>query len=83
MGAKPILTTTMKTTLEIDEVKLKNLMRLKKIKTRREAVDFALSEATRKAEMDAFFGTVMDHSEYVDVVAEDYDLETLRNKEIP
>lgn len=83
MASFPILKPIMKTTLEIDEVKLKNLMHLRKIKTRREAVDYALSEATHKAEMEAFFETVMDHSEYVNVIAEDYDLEALRNREMP
>lgn len=47
--------TLMKTTIDIDEAKLKRVMRLTGLKTRKAAVDFALSEAERLARVDQLF----------------------------
>jgi hypothetical protein len=43
----------MKTTIDLDENKLISVMRLKGFKTRKEAVDYALTEAERRARVDA------------------------------
>jgi len=74
----------MKATLEIDEPKLLRLMQLTGIKTRKQAVDYALTEAERIARLNRVMQTPL----YV--VAEDepvidpaYDLQTLREKEKP
>jgi Arc/MetJ family transcription regulator len=42
----------MKTTVDLDEKKLRNVMKLKGIKTRKEAIDYALAEAERRAKLD-------------------------------
>lgn len=41
----------MKTTVEIDEGKLENIMRVMDFKTRKEAIDWSLTEAERLAVM--------------------------------
>jgi 2-hydroxychromene-2-carboxylate isomerase len=41
----------MKTTIDLDEAKLKNVMKLTGIKTRKAAVDYALAEVERKARL--------------------------------
>lgn len=51
-GQKCRIYTRMKTTIDLDEKKLRNVMKLKGIKTRREAIDYALAEAERRAKLD-------------------------------
>ena len=74
----------MKTTIELDEAKLERLMKLTGIATRREAIDFALTEAERAAKVRAaiaqpFFEGVEEGL----VVFRDYDVKALREREKP
>lgn len=74
----------MKTTIDLDEEKLKRVMRLTGLKTRKAAVDFALTEAERIARIESFYREplyVVKEGE--PVVDPDYDLEALRSGEKP
>jgi Arc/MetJ family transcription regulator len=68
-----------KTTIELDEQKLKRVMQLTGIKTRKEAIDFALTEAERIAALDSYYQKDF----YIDdaslVVDPDYDVLAKRN----
>ena len=74
----------MKTTIELDEAKLERVMKLTGLATRREAIDFALTQAERAARVKAllsrpFFEGVTDKV----IVDPDYDVLALRRKERP
>jgi hypothetical protein len=72
-----------KTTIELDEKKLIRLMKLTGIKTRKEAIDYALTEAERVARINAFY----QHDFYVDsegpIIDPQFDLLALRHREKP
>ncbi len=73
----------MKTTIDLDDKKLLRVMRLAGLKTRKEAIDYALTEAERLAKI----RKVLSESIYVepdgDVVDPNYDLSRLREAEKP
>jgi Arc/MetJ family transcription regulator len=73
----------MKTTIDIDEEKLKRIMELTGIKTRKEAVDYALAEVERLARI----RQLLDRPFYLetegDVLDPAYDLMKLRELEKP
>ena len=73
----------MKTTIDLDEKKLQRLMRLTGIRTRKEAVDYALTEAEKLAKTREF----LSRSIYIDpsgeVIDPRYDLLKLRELEKP
>lgn len=73
----------MKTTIEIDEPKLLSLMELTEIKTRKEAIDFALTEAVRQAKIKKLLETRFTPEELADAIDPAYDLMALREKEKP
>ena len=59
----------MKTTIEIDEQKLERVMKLAGLKTRKAAIDFALTQAERWAKINRLFSEpffVDDRSEVID-----------------
>ena len=73
----------MKTTIEIDEEKLKRVMRLTGARTRRSAVDYALS-CTEKAErLRTVFETPLPDEEYRGALDPAYDLASVRNVDRP
>lgn len=74
----------MKTTIDLDEAKLERVMKLTGLTTRREAIDFALTQAERAAKVKAllsrpFFEGIADKV----VVDPAYDVLALRRKEKP
>ena len=72
----------MKKTVELDEKKVKNLMRLGGFKTQREAIDFALTHGERIAKaLAAFKGDLFTGNG--PVVDADYDLMKLRESDRP
>lgn len=73
----------MKTTIEIDEPKLLDFMELTGIKTRREAIDFALTEAGRQARIQRMLQKTFTAEELADSVDPTYDLMALREQEKP
>ena len=73
----------MKTTIEIDEKKLQSVMRLKKFKTRKEAVDYALTEAEQAAKLQHVLETPMFLDVEGDIIDPNYDLIKVRNMDLP
>lgn len=70
----------MKTTIEIDEEKLDAVMRTAGFKTRRETVDWALSEALRIAMINKVLEEPWTVAEAKAAVDPDYDVIALRNE---
>ena len=73
----------MKTTIEIDEEKLETVMRLGGFKTRKEAIDWALTEAERLARINQIKANIWTADMLKDVIDPNYDLMAMRRKEIP
>ena len=73
----------MKTTIDVDDKKLRRLMKLTGLKTRKETVDFALTEAERLAKV----RRLLDGPFYVvaagDVIDPGYDIVKMRKLEKP
>jgi Arc/MetJ family transcription regulator len=72
----------MKTTIEIDEAKLDRLMSLTGLKTRKEAVDWALTEAERIARIDQIAAHPWDSARVMEAVDADYDILAIRNQSV-
>jgi len=70
-----------KTTIELDEEKLKRVMQLTGIKTRKAAIDFALTEAERIAAIDSFYQKTFYVDEAGSIVDPEYDVLTQRNED--
>jgi Arc/MetJ family transcription regulator len=73
-----------KTTVELDEEKLRRVMELTGLKTRKDAIDYALSQAERAAKMARLFArprTTKD--ELKGALDPKYDLTALREREKP
>lgn len=75
--------TRMKTTIEIDESKLKRVMKLTGLKTRKAAVDYALTQAERFAKLDRFFEKPFYVQGEGEVIDPGYDVLKLRQLEKP
>jgi Arc/MetJ family transcription regulator len=74
----------MKTTVELDEQKLLRVMELTGLKTRKEAIDFALSEAERAAKIAKLFARPRrSKDELQNLLDPEYDLAALRAQEKP
>ncbi|MEM6912283.1 MAG: type II toxin-antitoxin system VapB family antitoxin [Verrucomicrobiota bacterium] len=73
----------MKTTIDIDESKLRSLMELRGFKTRKEAIDHALTEAERQAKLDWVFSADEDEDLEEPVIDPNYDLKKMREMDKP
>ena len=73
----------MKATIEFDEKRVKRLMKLTGLKSRREAIEYALREAERAARVHRFLKSLLPDSEYAGSVAGDYDVMVVREKDTP
>jgi hypothetical protein len=73
----------MKTTIDLDEGKLKRVMKLAGIGTRKEAIDAALTELERKAKLNHFFANALPHEAYKNAIDPKYNLMKLRNAAKP
>ena len=71
-----------KTTIEIDEDKLERVMSLGSFKTRKEAMDWALTEAERIATLDHIAATPWSSSILQDAVDPNYDPISLRREPV-
>jgi Arc/MetJ family transcription regulator len=71
----------MKTTIDLDEGKLRRIMTLTGIKTRKEAVDHALTEAERLARLNALFARRWSAQDLTAAVEPDYNPLKLREQE--
>ena len=72
----------MKTTIEIDEEKLKRVMQLGGFGTRKEAVDWALTEAERIARINRLAEEEWTAQSLKDAVDPHYDLLAMRRAEV-
>jgi Arc/MetJ family transcription regulator len=72
----------MKTTIEIDEEKLARIMNLTGLKTRKEAVDWALTEAERIAGMNRIAEEPWDAAFLKDAVDPAYDILEMRRSAV-
>ncbi len=72
----------MKTTIEIDDEKLEKIMRMSGIGTRKEAVDWALTEGLRIATMNSIEKSAWTVKEAKGAVDEDYDILAIRNAKV-
>jgi Arc/MetJ family transcription regulator len=73
----------MKTTIDLDESKLLRLMDLTGIKTRKEAINYALTEAERMARYHQLMARDWTEEEIKDALDPSYDLAALSEKEKP
>jgi Arc/MetJ family transcription regulator len=69
----------MKTTIEIDDEKLDKIMTLSGIGTRKDAVDWALTEGVRLATMNAIEKNPWTLKETTEAVDPDYDIIAIRH----
>jgi len=72
----------MKTTIEIDDSKLLRVMALTGLKTRKEAVDWALTEAERIARVDHIAANPWDSATVRESVEPGYDVLSIRNQSV-
>lgn len=73
----------MKTTIDLDEEKLLRVMKLTGLKTRKEAINFALTETERAAKLKKLFSKPIPSKEWVDAIDPNYDLMALREMDKP
>ena len=73
----------MKTTLEIDEKRLRNVMALTGLKTRRAAVDYSLAEVERLARVNKVMERAWSPERLKDVLDPRYDVVALRERDRP
>jgi len=71
----------MKTTIDIDEKRLKRVMELSGLKTRKAAVDYALREAECAANVERMVREAFPGDAYLDAVDPSYDLQRTRMTE--
>ena len=71
----------MKTTIDIDEKRLKRVMELSGLKTRKAAVDYALRRAESVANIDRMVREALPDDTYLDAVDPSYDVQGTRMKE--
>ncbi len=72
-----------KTTIEIDEDKLERVMRLGNFNTRKEAMDWALTEAERIATLNNIERNPWSARVMEDMIDPDYDVMAVRALEVP
>ena len=75
--------TVCKTTIDLDEAKLKRVMKLAGIDTRKETIDAALTELERKAKLKKLYASPLPGEFYRDAIDPDYDLMKLREMTRP
>ncbi|MDP6524367.1 MAG: type II toxin-antitoxin system VapB family antitoxin [Kiritimatiellia bacterium] len=73
----------MKTTIDIDEKKLETVMRLTGARTRKAAVDYALTCTERSERLRKVFEKPLPDEEYRGSLDPDYDLRSIRGKDRP
>lgn len=73
----------MKTTVDIDERKLRRVMKLTGLKTRKETIDFALTEAERLARVSRMFQKPFYLEGDRPIMDPDYDILEMRERERP
>ncbi len=72
----------MKTTVELDEAKLERVMALTGLKSRKEAIDWALTEAERIARIDQMASRPWDAARVRESVEPGYDVIAIRHQSV-
>lgn len=72
-----------KTTVELDEKKLLRIMALTGLKTRKAAIDYALTQAERAAKLAKLFAQPWSQEDLDAALEPGYDLEALRQRDKP
>jgi Arc/MetJ family transcription regulator len=72
-----------KTTIELDEEKLRRVMDLTGIKTRKEAVDYALVQAERAAKLAKLLANSWSKEDLESALDPDYSLRAVRRRDKP
>jgi hypothetical protein len=72
-----------KTTVELDQDRLKRVMRLAGIKTRRQAIAFALQEAEKALRLRRLLTAPLADAAFADAVDPTYDVVSVREREKP
>jgi putative antitoxin of VapBC-like toxin-antitoxin system len=72
-----------KTTVELDEKKLLRIMALTGLKTRKAAIDYALTQAERAAKLAKLFARRWTRQELETALEPSYNLEALRERDKP
>lgn len=73
----------MKTTIDLDEAKLKRVMKLGGYETRRDTIDAALTELERKAKLAKLYANPLPGEFYKDAIDPNYDFMKLREMSKP
>lgn len=73
----------MKTTIDLDDTKLLRVMKLAGLKTRKEAIDYALNQAERIAKMNRLFEKPWTKEALKNAIDPQYNLLALREMEKP
>jgi Arc/MetJ family transcription regulator len=73
----------MKTTIDIDEKNLERVMQLTGARSRRAAVDYALTCTERAERLRKVFEHPLPDEEYLGALADNYDLNAVRKKDLP
>ena len=73
----------MKTTVEIDEKKLRRVMKMTGIKTRKATLDWALSRAEESARLNHLLKNALPPESFKDAVDPAYDLMAVREADLP
>ncbi len=71
----------MKTTIEIDDAKLKRVMKLAGLKTRKTTIDFALSQAEQLGRINRLFTEQLFIEDQGEVIGPSYDVLRMRQQE--
>lgn len=70
----------MKTTIDIDEHRLKRVMKLVGLKTRKATIDYALRQAEKTARINRLVRNALPGNIFTDAVDRSYDVQVLRNR---
>ena len=79
-GSSTRIIAHMKTTIELDEVKLENIMKTMGFDTRKEAIDWALTEGERLAVMHSIRSNPWSAETLREAIDPDYDVLTARRE---
>jgi Arc/MetJ family transcription regulator len=71
----------MKTTIDIDDHKVKRVMKLTGLKTRKATIDYALCQAEKAARVDRLVREALPGDAFTDAVDHTYDVLAIRNRE--
>ncbi len=73
----------MKTTIELNDERLKRVMELTGLKTKKSAIDAALRHLERQELKKRLLSERISEEDWADALDPDYDLDALRKREIP